>query len=100
MFKVTEQDSCDSEIEVSTVLCILQGIVITAMFRNAIEKNLYFSAICIATFDKELLIIVQSRCSEEMYGQIDWTQLIFLKYLIWFHAINLYPPNVDNWASS
>jgi len=36
MFKVTEQDSCNSEIEVSIVLCILQGIVITAMHRNTI----------------------------------------------------------------
>jgi len=51
MFKVTEQDSCNSEIEVSTKLCILQGIVINAMLRNTIKRNLYYSAICVATFD-------------------------------------------------
>jgi len=51
MFKVTEQDSCNSEIEVSTQLCILQGIVISAMLRNTIKKPLYYSAICVATFD-------------------------------------------------
>ena len=39
MFKVTEQDICNSEIEVSIVLCILQDIVITAMLRNTIKNH-------------------------------------------------------------
>jgi len=38
MFKVTEQDSCNSEIEVSIVLCILKGIVIAVMLRNTIKQ--------------------------------------------------------------
>jgi hypothetical protein len=39
MFKVTEQDSCNSEIEVSIVLCILQDIVVIAILKNTIKKT-------------------------------------------------------------